>query len=189
MKNILPVDGEAYLIENFFNNNESMLFFETLIHEIPWMQTPIKMFGKDVLQPRLTAWCGEKSYRYSGQTMVPEPWSKTLLKIKTAVEKEAGVIFTGALLNYYRNEMDSMGWHRDNEKELGENPIIASVSFGASRLFSFKHYYNKGLKESVTLTNGSLLLMKGPTQHFWLHSIPKVKNVVGPRINITFRVL
>ena len=190
-KNILPQDGETYWFDSFFNELESNRFFQTLIDEIPWKQSPIIIFGKSVMQPRLTAWFGDsqKEYRYSGITLQPEPWTPTLLEIKQRIESVAQVTFNGALLNLYRDEKDSMGWHRDNEKELGIEPTIGSVSFGASRKFQFKHIHDKTMRKSIELTHGSFLLMRGKTQQYWLHCIPKETKVHLPRINITFRVI
>jgi alkylated DNA repair dioxygenase AlkB len=158
---------------------------------VQWKQEPILIFGKPVMQPRLTAWYGEpdKSYRYSGITMHPQPWTPTLLAIKEKVEEVAGLPFTSALLNLYRDGMDSMGWHRDNEKELGENPVIGSVSLGAVRTFQFRHAADKALKSSIQLNHGSFLLMQGETQHHWHHRIPKQPRISAPRINLTFRTL
>lgn len=187
--NLLPKQGEIYHYPDFFSEAESTLFFESLLKEVPWKHEPIKIFGKEVMQPRLTAWYGDKEYSYSGITMKPEPWNSTLLKIKERIEKIAGIKFNSALLNLYRDNQDSVGWHRDDEKELGRNPVIGSVSLGASRVFHLKHYTEKDLKASVELKNGGFLLMKGETQHFWLHSIPKTKTSCGPRINLTFRTI
>lgn len=188
--NILSEDGEVFYYPGFFNADESNLFFEKLEKEVSWNQTPIVIFGKPVLQPRLTAWFGdpEKTYRYSGVTMQPQPWTETLLAIKNKINSTFGLDFNSALLNFYRHGQDSMGWHRDNEKELGSNPVIASLSFGEVREFKFRHI-SKDLKSSVLLENGSLLLMAGQTQHHWQHSISKTKKEIGPRINLTFRTI
>lgn len=143
------------------------------------------------MQPRLTAWYGDagKDYSYSGITMQPLAWTDTLMAIKQSADKVAGVSFNSALLNLYRDGKDSMGWHRDNEKELGTNPVIASVSFGAPRRFLLRHYTDKKLVREIVLTHGSLLLMRGETQHYWEHSIPKTAKPAGSRINITFRIV
>ena len=175
----------------FFSAQECDLYINKLKEEIKWKQEPIKMFGKEVMQPRLTAFYGdqEKSYRYSGMTMVPHEWTDNLLLIKNKIEKIAQVHFTSALLNLYRNGKDSMGWHRDDEKELGINPVIGSVSFGEARIFQLRNYNDKKMIEKVELTNGSFLLMRGETQHYWEHQIAKTKSEIGERINITFRVI
>lgn len=143
------------------------------------------------MQPRLTAWYGEagKAYSYSGITLHPLPWTPILRKIRERTETLAGVIFTGALLNLYRDGQDSMGWHRDNEKELGINPVIGSVSFGATREFRLRHHSDKKPVISTRLTHGSCLLMKGETQHYWEHQVAKTREITGTRINITFRVI
>lgn len=191
MNNLLPIDGTAYFYPNFFTVAESDHFFEELEKSVEWIHEPIIIFGKEVMQPRLTAWFSDKDldYSYSGITMQGTGWNKTLLEIKERVEKVSGVVFTGALLNFYRDEKDSMGWHKDDEKELGKNPVIGSVSFGATRTFKFQNIKNKELQTSIDLTHGSYLLMSGPTQHCWKHSIPKRTKPLGPRINITFRVI
>lgn len=189
--NLLPHDGEAYFYPELFSKKESDHYLNALLQEISWKQEPIVIFGKQVMQPRLTAWFGDegKCYHYSGITMQPERWTKSLLKIKEQIEVIAGVTFNSALLNQYRDGKDSMGWHRDNEKELGHNPVIGSVSFGATRKFVLRHYQDHSLKRSVELSHGSLLLMQGKTQHCWMHSIPKTTKQLGSRINITFRVI
>lgn len=149
------------------------------------------MFGKEILQPRLTALYGDadKKYSYSGITMQPQQWTKSLLEIKDKIEQVAGVTFTTALLNFYRDGKDSMGWHRDNEKVLGINPVIGSVSFGAARTFQFRNYKEKKITQSIELTHGSFLMMKGETQHHWEHQLPKTNKQLAGRINITFRVI
>jgi alkylated DNA repair dioxygenase AlkB len=183
--------GEAFLFENFFAQKEADHFLQNLKTSVQWKQEPIKMFGKLVMQPRLTAWYGDadKSYTYSGITMKPNNWTKELLDIKTRIEAVSNVQFTSALLNLYRDGQDSMGWHRDNERELGENPTIGSVSFGQSRIFKMREYATKENTRSMQLTHGSFLCMQGETQHFWEHQIPKTKKILAERINITFRKL
>ena len=190
-ENILPMRGEAIFYPAFFTPAESDCYFSLLQKEIYWRQEPIKMFGKEIMQPRLTAWYGDedKKYSYSGITMQPQPWNNALLEIKAKTEAVAGVQFTNALLNFYRDGKDSMGWHRDNEKELGVNPVIGSVSFGATRSFRFRNYLEKNITKSIDLTHGSFLLMLGETQHHWEHQLPKMNVNTGSRINITFRVI
>lgn len=186
---ILPHDGEVLFFPAFFEKQESDFYLHNLTETIPWKQEPIKIFGKEVMQPRLTSWHGDKPYTYSGITMHPHPWTDELKNIKTKIEGVAQVAFNSVLLNLYRNGQDSMGWHRDNEKELGGNPVIGSVSLGATRTFKLRNYRDKKEVVSVELTHGSFLLMKGPTQHFWEHHIPKTSKVSGPRINLTFRII
>lgn len=188
-KNIIPFHGEAYYYDHFLSAIESSHYFEDLINNIDWKHEPIQIFGKMVMQPRLTSWHGDKEVFYSGISMKPSPWTESLNEIKEKLEAKTKLKFTSALLNLYRDGNDSVGWHRDNEKELGKNPIIASISLGCSRTFFLRDYKNKKEKVSIDLENGSLLLMKGETQHFWEHSIPKRKRVTEPRINITFRIM
>ena len=184
-------DAEIIYYPNFFNKEEADSIFEQLVNEIPWQQDDIKVFGKTHPQPRLTALFGNNgiSYSYSNIKMQPHPWNMLLQKIKSKVETVSKTSFTTVLLNQYRNGKDSNGWHADNEKELGTNPIIASLSFGAERTFQLKHNSDLSLKKSIILEHGSLLLMKGTTQHFWKHQIPKTSKPIGSRINLTFRVI
>lgn len=175
----------------FFNLETSNLYFKTLFETIKWQQDNITFFGKTYKQPRLTALYGNnnKSYSYSNITMQPHLFTKELKVIKAEIEKITQHNFTTCLLNLYRNGNDSNGWHSDDEKELGINPTIASISFGAERVFQLKHKTDKGLKHKLTLKHGSLLIMKGTTQEFWKHQIPKTKKEVKPRINLTFRYI
>lgn len=188
-ENILPFNGEVLFFPGAFSPKESEVYFKALVDEISWKHEAIKMFGKAVMQPRLTAWYGDKSYSYSGITLQPIAWAGVLLPIKKRVEEIAGMPFNSALLNYYRYGSDSMGWHRDNEKELGINPVIASVSFGAARKFQLRYYTDKTVVRNIDLTDGSLLLMRSETQHFWEHQLPKITKAIGGRVNITFRVI
>jgi alkylated DNA repair dioxygenase AlkB len=187
--NLLPFDGTVYLFPDAFTKEESDDYFVALQYDIAWKQEPIKIFGKEVMQPRLTAWYGDedKVYTYSGITMKPTPWSNTLLKIKERVEHITAYKFNSVLLNFYRNGEDSMGWHRDNEKKLGTDPVIASISFGATRKFQFRYYKDPKRVIALELGHGSLLLMSGSTQSHWQHRLPKSSVVEGPRINLTFR--
>jgi len=184
-------DGNLFYDPCFFDYKKANYYFEILRNDIKWQHDNIKIFGKTYAQPRLTALYAnnEKPYRYSNITMQPTKFSPVLLLIKSQVEKSTNLDFTSCLVNLYRDGQDSNGWHADNEKELGENPIIASVSFGAERFFHMKHRYDKSQKLKIKLENGSLLLMKGETQHHWLHQIPKTKKKVGERINLTFRTI
>ncbi len=185
-------DADITLFENFFSIVESNEYLQKLLNEINWRHDKIKIFGKEIFQPRLTALYGDEGleYTYSGLRMQSEPWNYPLSFIKNRIENIAGVAFTTCLLNLYRDGKDSMGWHQDNEKELGKNPIIASVSFGAMRNFQLKHIHQHQLGTiTIPLGHGSLLLMKGPTQHFWKHQIPKTKKPLSARINLTFRRL
>ena len=182
-------DSAIELHEHFFDAQESGSIMQALISEIDWKQYQIKIFGKTLDQPRLTAYYGEDHpyYAYSNIKLQPIPFTPILLSIKNKIEALTLEKFNGVLLNYYRNGDDSMGWHADDEKELGTNPVIASLSFGASRNFQLQHSLDKSIsKATIVLNDASLLIMKGVTQHFWKHQIPKQKNK-GPRINLTFR--
>ncbi|MDA0317204.1 MAG: alpha-ketoglutarate-dependent dioxygenase AlkB [Bacteroidetes bacterium] len=184
-------DGEISYDKNFLSSLEASRYFKVLRNETAWQQDQIKVFGKVYDQPRLTALFANNNfpYRYSNITMYPSPFSATLLEIKEKVEQQLKKQFTTCLLNLYRHGQDSNGWHADNEKELGKNPIIASVSLGAERMFHMKHRTEKSQKIKINLTHGSLLVMSGSTQHYWLHQIPKTKKHVEERINLTFRIL
>ncbi len=184
-------DAEIIYYPTLFDKKVSDSIFNQLKNEIPWQQDEIQVYGKIHPQPRLTALFGNdgKPYSYSNIKMQPHPWSLNLRKIKAIVESVTDTHFTTVLLNYYRDGKDSNGWHADNERELGENPIIASVSFGAQRVFQLKHNTLIDQKKNIVLENGSLLIMKGPTQHFWKHQIPKTSKPTGPRINLTFRII
>ncbi len=184
-------DANVTYFPSIFDETIANTLFKELLNTIDWQQDDITVFGKTYPQPRLTALYAdnESTYSYSGITMNPKPFTKELLVIKQRIETICNVNFTTCLLNLYRDGQDSNGWHSDNEKELGKNPIIASVSFGESRWFHFKHRDQKSLRQKILLQHASLLLMKGGTQEHWLHQIPKSKKIVKPRINITFRII
>jgi alkylated DNA repair dioxygenase AlkB len=177
-------DGDVTYYPTCFSREESNKFFAELFSQSAWRQDKLRLFKREVAQPRLTAWYGEPgtAYTYSGLTMHPAAWTITLLAIKERIEKRAGVQFNSVLLNLYRNGQDSVGWHADDEPALRACPVIASISFGAARTFQFRHKQNKTLKTSIVLESGSLLLMKGNTQLYWQHQIPKTAKPVGPRI-------
>ena len=182
-------DAEIVYYPHFFDVMQSDLLFQELLQKIPWQQDDIKVFGKIHAQPRLTALYGNdgKSYSYSNIKMQPHSWNSMLHDLKQKVEAVSATDFTTVLLNLYRDGKDSNGWHADNEKELGVNPVIASLSFGAERYFHLQHNTNKNQKIKILLEHGSLLVMKGTTQHFWKHQIPKTAKPIGSRINLTFR--
>lgn len=184
-------DAEIIYYPHFFDKKEADVIFAQLTADIPWQQDDIRVFGKIHPQPRLTALFGNegKPYAYSNIKMQPHPWTLLLEKIKLQIESVSDTTFTTVLLNQYRDGKDSNGWHADNEKELGTNPIIASVSFGAERVFQLKHNLISSLKQNILLEHGSLLVMKGTTQHFWKHQIPKTSKPISSRINLTFRVI
>ena len=184
-------DAEIIYFPNFISQEESNTLFEELLEKIPWQQDEIMIYGKTHLQPRLTALYGNegKPYSYSNIVMQPHHWNLSLQRIKLLVENICETNFTTVLLNYYRDGRDSNGWHADDEKALGVNPVIASISLGAERKFQLKHNKDATQKKNIILENGSLLLMKGTTQHYWKHQIPKTTKPIGARINLTFRVI
>lgn len=187
-KNVLPADGEVYYLGKVFSAEISAQLLEQLIGEIDWQQDEVKIFGKTYITSRQTAWYadGDLSYTYSGIKRTPHPWSAALLKIKDEIERITGIRFNACLLNLYHNGEEGMGWHSDDEPELGPMPEIVSVSFGAGRRFDFKHKITAE-KISVVLENGSVLWMRGVCQTFWKHALPKTKKVQDLRVNLTFR--
>jgi alkylated DNA repair dioxygenase AlkB len=182
-------DAEILYYPHFFTTEEADGIYQELLEKTPWQQDTIKLFGKTHLQPRLTALYGNegKPYSYSNIKMEPHPWNPLLREINLKLASEINNTFTSVLLNLYRDGKDSNGWHADNEKELGKNPVIASLSFGAERAFHLQHNTEKTLKHKIILEHGSLLVMKGTTQHYWKHQIPKTAKEIGNRINLTFR--
>ncbi|WP_047545044.1 alpha-ketoglutarate-dependent dioxygenase AlkB family protein [Psychroserpens sp. Hel_I_66] len=184
-------NAQLIYIENFYDKAKADTYFERLKTTVHWQQDDIKVFGKTYQQPRLTALFANnnKPYSYSNITMQPKIFTSELQQIKMDIEKEAQHHFTSVLLNLYRDGSDSNGWHADNEKELGKNPVIASLSLGETRPFHFKHRRLKDERHKINLDHGSLLIMKGEMQHYWLHQIAKTKKDVGERINLTFRTI
>ncbi len=184
-------NAEIIYFPAFIPKEEANLIYTELVQKTKWQQDEITIYGKNHLQPRLTALYGNegKSYSYSNITMQPQYWTLLLQKLKALIENVSDTNFTTVLLNYYRDGKDSNGWHADNEKELGQKPVIASLSFGSERIFQLKHNTDPTQKKSIILEHGSLLLMKGETQHFWKHQIPKTTKPIGPRINLTFRTI
>jgi len=186
-------DAKIRYYPSLFPQKTSSIFLELLRETIQWKQNSIKMYGKENPVPRLEAWYGDpgKSYAYSGIQMDPIPWTDELKEIKRKIELESGIKFNSVLINFYRDGKDRVAWHSDDEKELGQNPAIGSVSFGAERIFKLRHkkYKSNNLKQSIMLGNGSFLLMEGATQHHWMHEIPRTARQIGPRINLTFRVI
>ena len=176
---------------NFLTTEAANIAFQNILSETSWQHDDITVFGKTYKQPRLTALFGNNGvpYSYSNITMHPEPFSGILKDLKEAIEETTGHEFTTCLVNLYRDGNDSNGWHADNEKSLGRNPTIASLSLGNMRRFKMKHNTIPNQKLDLDLSHGSLLMMSGETQHTWKHQIPKTKKIVEPRINLTFRNL
>jgi alkylated DNA repair dioxygenase AlkB len=183
-------NGHLTLLEGFYNADEANEMYTQLLESLEWKQGTIHLFGKTHSTPRLEAFYAEKNleYGYSGQQLKTKNFTPLLLQIKQKLEEVSAYTFNSVLVNYYRDGNDSNGWHADNEKELGENPTIASLSFGTSRRFDLKHI-SKAEKLSIQLHSGSLLVMSGETQHFWKHQIAKSKKITTGRINLTFRTI
>lgn len=183
-QNLLPFEGEVYLLENAFKEEQ----LSPLIEELAWRQDQITLWGKTHPVPRLQAWYADNglSYTYSKIVMEASPWNEKLLEIKNEVITLTGHHFNSVLCNLYRSGADKNGWHRDNEPELGVNPVIASVSFGAVRKFSLRHRTTKR-KIDLELPSCSLLLMRGESQHAWEHQLAATKKVISSRLNLTFR--
>ena len=161
-----------------------------LVSETPWRSETIRMWDKTYLQPRLVAWYGDEgaSYEYSGKRYEALPWTPLLLDLRERVEGAAAVRFNSVLVNYYRDQRDSVAMHSDDERELGSEPVIASLSLGETRTLVFRHKSDRAQKTMrLPLESGSLLLMKGPTQRCWQHGVPKETRPCGPRVNLTFR--
>lgn len=175
--------------QRFLSVDRANYYYNNFLETIPWQQEDVKVFGKVYAQPRLTSLHSDSlsSYTYSGLTLQPNPMTKTLFELLNLIQTVCQHDFNCVLLNLYRNGSDSNGWHADNEKELGKYPKIASFSFGADRFFHFKHRKIKEQRYKMELHHGSLLLMEGEMQKYWLHQIPKTKRQLEPRINLTFR--
>ncbi|WP_198677094.1 alpha-ketoglutarate-dependent dioxygenase AlkB family protein [Aliidiomarina iranensis] len=183
------VDAEIAYIADFFSNDEADRIYTALLDELSWHQGDVHVFGKWYKTPRLQAWHGDNSlvYRYSGKALTTEPWTKTLIEVRSRLEA-AGFAPNAVLANQYRDGSDKMGWHSDDEPELGEQPVILSLSFGAVRDFDLRHKKTK-TTHRISLEHGSLLVMKGSTQKFWQHQLPQRKREKSPRINLTFRTI
>ncbi len=183
-------DAEVYYARRVALGREPAEILDDLIESVDWRTRDIVLWGRKVKQPRLIAWYGDpgRSYAYSGVRLEPAPWTPILSTLRKAVGAAASTTFNSVLLNYYRDESDSMGYHSDDEAELGPQPVIASLSLGEERTFLLKHRTERTV-ETVRLrpASGSLLLMKGDTQRYWKHALPKRTKACGPRVNLTFR--
>ena len=168
---------------------EASELLDRLLTGIDWQHEEVLIFGQRRPVPRLVAWHGDPgaSYTYSGTPHQPLPWTPALELVRERVLSLTGCAFNSVLLNLYRDGRDGMGWHSDDEPELGRDPVIASVSLGAPRRFCLRHRRRKDQRLDVSLGHGSLLLMAGATQHHWVHAVPKTALPVGPRVNLTFR--
>lgn len=185
----LPLaDAELWWAPHFLDATSADACADALRAEVPWETHVIRMFGRELPSPRLSCWVGDAhaAYTYSRTRFEPRPWTPALAALRGALRERLGVDFDSVLANRYRDGRDSMGWHADDEPELGSTPVIASISLGATRRFSFRHR-GRGLRRDIELTHGSLLLMAGDTQRHWQHALPKAAGVSTERINLTFR--
>lgn len=186
VRQLLPYDGEVRYHPDVFSVTESRRHLEALLDHTPWESRNIVLFGREVPQPRLACWYGDRPYTYSGLTLEPRDFTAQLTELGNVAASLAGRTFNTVLANLYRDGRDSMGWHSDDERELGLEPVIASLSFGAVRRFRLRHRESRELVE-ISLEPGSVLVMSGLTQHRWMHDLPKSVKVTEPRVNLTFR--
>lgn len=179
---------ELELIEGFFGEEESVRFLRYFLHQHRWPGNQYQHAGRQFVLPRLQTWHADAGirYSYSNNLLVIWPWTEVLSEIRAKVESRLGRVFNSVLVNCYRNGEDYVGWHADNEVELGEQPVIASVTFGARRAFAYRHKQSKAVGQ-IFLSNGSLLIMRPDFQKFWLHGVPRDNSEQSARINLTFR--
>ena len=188
--NLLPSQGVVHYYGKMFSTEQANHYLDTLLHTIAWKNDQAIMFGKLITTKRKVAWYGDRDFEYSYSNITKRalPWTQALLEIKANVEQQTGETYNSCLLNLYHTGEEGMAWHSDDEKDLKKDGAIASVSFGAARKFSFKH---KETKETVSLPleHGSLLVMTGTTQTYWVHRLPPTKLTTEPRVNLTFRTI
>ena len=186
--NLIPYDGQLFYWPQFYPREQADSYFQMLYQSLAWQQESLFIYGRRLPVPRLMAWYGEPEahYRYSGVDHPPLPWTPELQTLRLDMQSVCGQSFNSVLANLYRDGRDSMGCHADDEKELGANPVIASLSFGDCRLLRFRHPAS-GCKLDVELASGDLLVMAGELQHHWRHELPKTRQAKQPRINLTFR--
>lgn len=182
-------DGTLWLKRQFYDAQTATDLLDTLIEETHWEQPIVRMGARKIPSPRLSAWYGERDaiYTYSRMVNIPLPMTSFLEAVRDDLQTAIGIRFNSVLLNYYRDGQDSIGWHRDNEPELGKEPVIASLSLGETRRFRMQHIQCKGMRSSVDLETGSMLVMADKTQQYWSHCVPKSKVRNGARVNLTFR--
>ena len=190
-ENLLPYDGQVYDFGQVIENPQHL--YQQLLNTLPWQSDVVTLFGKTHITHRQIVWMGERDYRYSGQLKIAIPWQAEVWALKQHIESLLAsqaiyTSFNACLFNFYPSGDDGMGYHADDESELGNAPVIASLSLGASRKFVFKHRVTKD-KVEMMLESGQLIVMAGDTQRHWLHSLPKTKKVNSGRINLTFRCM
>jgi len=186
--NILPFDGEANYFGSVLSHQDTEKYLQCLLDTINWKNDQVVIYGKHITTKRKVAWYGDSNYAYtySNVTKHALEWTKELFALKKMIEKLTCTRYNACLLNLYHDGDEGVSWHSDDEKSLGKNPTIASLTFGAERKFSLKHKINKQTV-SLTLETGSLFVMKGSTQTNWTHCLPKMKGITQARINLTFR--
>jgi alkylated DNA repair dioxygenase AlkB len=185
-------DGDVSYLPDFLPADVADRVLAQIHAEAQWEQHRVRVCGREYECPRLSAWYGDAGavYRYSGQTLWPRPWTPAIYEIRERVETLLAERFDGVLLNLYRDGRDGMGWHSDDERELGESPTIASVSLGAARRFRLRHRSRPDVAPCEwNLGHGSLIVMRGPTQRYWRHCVPKTRRPVGERVNLSFRAV
>jgi len=182
-------DADISYYPCFIDLDQADHYLAELINDINWQQESIVVYGQQHKVPRLSAWYAEqgRSYQYSGLKKTGLPWIPVLLELRKRISQLCNASFNSVLANLYRDQNDGVGWHADDEPELGQQPVIASLSFGQNRTFQLKHNQDKNLRRSIELAHGSLLLMQGDTQHYWQHQVPKSKRSMSERVNLTFR--
>ncbi|VXA95566.1 DNA methylase [Luteimonas sp. 9C] len=186
-------EADVQLSHRWMDASAADTLLTALMAGIPWTRHRLRIFGREVEAPRLSCWIGDPGalYRYSGTRFVPEPWPAALVPVRDALSEAAGVAFNSVLANLYRDGQDAMGWHSDDERELGPDPVIASLSLGATRRFVLKgrtpDAEGRFARHVLELPHGSLLVMRGETQARFRHALPRTARPVGPRINLTFR--
>lgn len=188
-RSVLPQSDSVWYYPNFLSPQLASNYYTKLSKSLDWKQYPIRLFGKTMLQPRLIAWYGnaDLTYKYAQTTLVASGWTSELAALRQQITSETTYTFNSVLANWYRDGQDSMGWHSDNEKELGPAPCIASISLGAVRTLHFRTIQKPHKRASILLEHGSLLIMQGDSQQLWQHQIPKSKRIQDGRINLTFR--
>lgn len=182
-------NADVTLYESWVVSQEADDWMAELIKQTPWEQPQVQVYGKSYPTPRLVAWYGDPgtSYGYSSLAHPSLPWTELLGDIRGRVNRFCDHPFNGVLINYYRNGQDAMGWHSDNEAVLGRNPTIASLSLGEARRFDLRRRGVQRIEHSIELTHGSLLVMRGATQHYWQHQVARTKRSMSSRLNLTFR--
>ncbi|WP_339486018.1 alpha-ketoglutarate-dependent dioxygenase AlkB family protein [Pseudomonas sp. EL_65y_Pfl2_R95] len=184
-------DAELDFHPHWLGAERADQWLKALYQQTPWQQPQVQLFGRTHPVPRLLAWYGDEGvgYRYSGLYHPPLTWTPLLAEIRAQLSAFVGQPLNGGLLNYYRDGQDSMGWHSDDEAELGRNPIVVSLSLGGSRRFDLRRKGHQRIEHSLQLDHGSLLVMRAATQHYWQHQIAKTRKPCAPRLNLTFRYL